>query len=103
MSDRLAVLHQYLLPKQALTTLAGRAASARGGSLTTAAIRWFVRRYGVDMNEAAQPDIAAYPTFNEFFTRPLKPGARPLASSDLVCPVDGAISRFGDMDHNRIL
>jgi phosphatidylserine decarboxylase len=103
MPDRLAVLHQYALPKRALTTLAGKAASARGGALTTAFVRWFVRHYGVDMNEAAQPDIAAYPTFNEFFTRALKPGARPLASSDLVCPVDGAISRFGAMDGNRIL
>jgi phosphatidylserine decarboxylase len=103
MPDRLAVLHQYALPKRALTTLAGKAASARGGALTTAFVRWFVRHYGVDMSEAAQPEIAAYPTFNEFFTRALKPGARPLAASDLVCPVDGAISRFGAMDGNRIL
>src|SRR5256885_7318124 len=103
MRHRLAVLPQYVLPKQAITALAGRAASARGGKLTTAAIRWFVRHYGVDMNEAAEPDIAAYPTFNEFFPRALKPGARPLAASALVCPGDGAISRFGDMDHNRIV
>jgi phosphatidylserine decarboxylase len=103
MSDRLTVLPQYILPKQAITTLAGKAASARGGALTTAAIRWFVRHYGVDMSEAAEPDIQAYPTFNDFFTRALRPGMRPLASSDLVCPVDGAISRFGDMDHNRIV
>jgi phosphatidylserine decarboxylase len=103
MSDRLAVLPQYVLPKQALTALAGRLASARGGSLTTAAIRRFVRHYGVNMNEAAEPDIGAYATFNDFFTRALKAGARPLAASDLVCPVDGAISRFGDMDHNRIV
>jgi len=103
MRHRLAVLPQYVLPKQAITTLAGKAANARAGTLTTAAIRWFVRHYGVDMSEAAEPDIAAYPTFNEFFTRALKPGMRPLAASDLVCPVDGAISRFGDMDHNRIV
>jgi phosphatidylserine decarboxylase len=103
MSDRLAVLHQYALPKRAITALAGKAASARGGPLTTAAIRWFVRHYGVDMSEAAEPDIRAYPTFNDFFTRALKPGVRPIARADLVCPVDGAISRFGDMDHNRIV
>ena len=54
MSDRLAVLPQYLLPKQLLTTLAGRMASARLGATTTAAIRRFVARYGVDMAEAAK-------------------------------------------------
>ena len=79
----------------ALTVLVGRAAAARGGAATTAVIRWFIRRYGVDMSEAADPDAAHYPTFNEFFTRALKPGARPLAAADLLCPVDGAISQFG--------
>ena len=102
MSDRLAVLPQYLLPKQALTALAGRLASARGGAATTGAIRWCVGRYGVNMDEAENPDIAAYPTFNEFFTRPLKPGARPLADARLVCPVDGAVSQFGPIDADRI-
>jgi phosphatidylserine decarboxylase len=102
MSGRLAVLPQYLLPKQALTALAGRVASARGGSLTTALIRWFVGHYGVNMAEAADPDIAHYASFNEFFTRALKPGARPLAGADLLCPVDGAISQFGAVDGERI-
>jgi phosphatidylserine decarboxylase len=46
--------------------------------------------------------VAAYPTFNEFFTRALKPGARPLAQADLICPVDGAISQFGAIDGDRI-
>jgi phage terminase large subunit len=58
-SDRLAVLPQYLLPKQALTALAGSFARARLGGLTTRVIRWFVGRYGVDMGEAANPDIAS--------------------------------------------
>jgi len=101
-SDRLAVLPQYLLPKQALTALAGRFASARKGKLTTRVIRWFVRRYGVDMNEAAEPNIAAYASFNDFFTRALKPGARPLAASRLICPVDGAISQFGRIEDDQI-
>jgi phosphatidylserine decarboxylase len=102
MSDRLAVLPQYLLPKQAITALAGRGASARGGAFTTLVIRWFVRRYGVNMAEAAQPDVASYPTFNEFFTRALKPGARPLADAPLICPVDGAISQFGAIAGDQI-
>ena len=93
--DRLAVMPQYLLPKGALTRLAGRVAGAERGASTTRLIRWFVGRYGVDMSEAAEPDIAVYKSFNDFFTRALKPGARPLAQADLVCPVDGAISQFG--------
>lgn len=102
MSDRLAVLPQYFLPKQALTALAGRFARAEGGSLTHAAIRRFVARYGVNMAEAAQPDITAYATFNEFFTRPLRDGARPLAQATFVCPVDGAISQFGPIEKDQI-
>jgi phosphatidylserine decarboxylase len=93
---------QHLLPKQALTSLMGWLAGARGGAATTAAIRAFVQRYGVNMAEAAQPDVAAFPTFNEFFTRALKPGARPLAQADLICPVDGAISQFGAIDGDCI-
>ena len=102
MSDRLAVLPQYLIPKQALTELAGKFAGAEAGRLTTNVIRWFVGRYGVDMAEAANPDIAGYKTFNDFFTRALKPDARPLADADFVCPVDGAISQFGDIERDQI-
>jgi phosphatidylserine decarboxylase len=101
-SDRLAVLPQYLMPKQALTALAGAIASRPWGAMTTRKIRWFVQRYGVDMAEAANPDIASYATFNEFFTRPLKPGARPLAMAPLICPVDGAISQFGRVERDQI-
>ncbi len=102
MSDRLAVLPQYLLPKQALTALAGRFASARAGRLTTAAIRRFVARYRVDMGEAADPDIGSYATFNDFFTRALRPGARPLADAAVVCPVDGAVSQLGPIERDQI-
>jgi phosphatidylserine decarboxylase len=103
MSDRLKVLLQYLLPKQSLTTFAGRVAGAQRGALTTRLIRWFVGKYGVDMNEAADADIGSYKSFNDFFTRPLRPGARPLAEADFVCPVDGAISQFGEIDDHHIL
>jgi phosphatidylserine decarboxylase len=102
-SDRMAVLPQYFVPKQALTLLAGDFASARLGRLTTAVIRWFVARYRVNMAEAANPDPAAYATFNEFFTRALALGARPLADAELVCPVDGAISQFGPISGDAIL
>ena len=97
-----SVLIQHVLPKQALTRLAGFAAGLEGGALTTAVIRWFIGRYGVNMAEAADPDPAAYASFNLFFTRPLKAGARPIAQAPWICPVDGAISQFGRIDGDRI-
>jgi phosphatidylserine decarboxylase len=103
MSDRLKILLQHGLPKRLLTELAGRVAAARGGAVTTRLIRWFVHRYQVDMSEAANPDIASYATFNDFFTRPLKPGARPIAAAEFVCPVDGAISQLGGIDDHNIV
>lgn len=96
------MLPQYLLPKQGLTRFAGMVAGHKGGTYTTTLIRWFVEKYGVNMEEAANSDIASYSSFNEFFTRPLRPGARPLAKADFVCPVDGAISQFGDIDDHQI-
>lgn len=102
MSDTFTVALQHLLPKLALTRLMGRLASMAGGRATTAVIRWFIGRYGVDMSEAAEPDPAAYPTFNAFFTRALRDGARPLAPHGLLCPVDGTISQFGTIERDRI-
>ena len=102
MSDRLAVLPQYLLPKKWITALAGKLASARLGGSTTSFIRWFVGKYQVNMQEAAEPDIAKYTSFNDFFTRELRAGARPLAAADLICPVDGAISQCGAIDNDQI-
>ncbi|SEO07294.1 phosphatidylserine decarboxylase [Duganella sp. CF517] len=101
-SDRLAVLPQYLLPKGALTNFAGRVAGAKGGAMTTRLIRWFVGKYNVNMDEALNPDIASYASFNEFFTRALRPDARPLANADFICPVDGRISQFGAIDDDQI-
>ncbi len=95
MPDSLFVALQYVLPKLALTRLAGVVARAQAGGLTTAIIRRFIARFGVNMAEAAEPDPAAYASFNDFFTRALKPDARPLARAAWVCPVDGAISQFG--------
>jgi phosphatidylserine decarboxylase len=102
MSDRLKVLPQYLIPKQALTQLAGFAASREGGSATHSAIRWFIQRYGVNMAEAQHEQPEHYKSFNEFFTRPLKAGMRPLADATWVCPVDGAISQFGVIERDQI-
>jgi phosphatidylserine decarboxylase len=100
--NRLKVLPQYVLPKQLLTTLAGWFASQARGSTTTSVIRWFVKKYQVNMAEALNPDIASYATFNDFFTRALKPEVRPLATAELICPVDGAISQFGNIQQDQI-
>lgn len=102
MSDRLAVLPQYLIPKLALTRFAGFVASARAGALTHWIIRRFVARYGVDLSEAQQSQPSDYASFNEFFTRPLREGARPQADAAYVCPVDGAISQFGRIERDQI-
>jgi len=101
-SERLAVLLQYLLPKQALTVFAGKVASTRGGATTASLIKWFIGRYKVNMAEAANPDIRSYATFNEFFTRALRNDARPLAPADFICPVDGAISQFGRIENDQL-
>lgn len=102
MNSRTTVLAQYVMPKQAITMLAGKLANLEAGNLTTSVIRWFVQRYNVNMAEAADPNIGAYQTFNEFFTRPLKSDARPLAKADFICPVDGAISQFGKIEADQI-
>jgi phosphatidylserine decarboxylase len=102
MSNRLAVAPQYLLPKRLLTRLMGKLADLRGGALTHAVIRKFVAHYGVDMSEAADPRIESYRSFNDFFTRALREGARPIADAAFVCPVDAAISQFGPIEHDQI-
>jgi phosphatidylserine decarboxylase len=99
---RSAVWPQYLLPKQALTAFGGWVATWRWGQATTRLIAWFVNKYQVDMAEAAQPDIAAYAHFNDFFTRALRSDARPLATARWLCPVDGAISQFGAIENGQI-
>nr|WP_231402839.1 archaetidylserine decarboxylase [Caenimonas aquaedulcis] len=98
----MAVAPQYLLPKRWLTVFAGWVASWHGGPITHRIIRNFIRKYGVNMEEAADPRVESYASFNEFFTRPLKEGARPIADAPFVCPVDAAISQFGPIEHDQI-
>jgi phosphatidylserine decarboxylase len=101
-SDRFKVLPQYIYPKRAINRFSGWVANARWGPVTTLIIRWFVGHYKVDMGEAANPDIRSYETFNAFFTRALKPGVRPLADADYICPVDGAVSQFGPIERDQL-
>ena len=92
----------YLLPQKSLTQLAGYLANIKGGALTTAVVRRFIRHYRVQMDDALAPDPASYETFNVFFTRALRPGCRPVANAPWICPVDGAISQLGVIEQGQI-
>lgn len=102
--DQFKVKAQYVLPKHGLSRAMGGFAGARLGWASQLFMRWFIRRYGVDMSEALHPDPEHYATFNEFFTRPLKPDARPLLAGDdeLAHPVDGTVSQLGDISNETI-
>lgn len=105
MLDKLFVLSQYVTPQLAVSRLAGRLADSESTpALKNRVIKWFIGRYGVNMSEAAEPDFTAYPTFNAFFTRALKSGARTIDPdpSTLVSPVDGAISQIGQISTDRV-
>lgn len=105
MRDKLFVMSQYLLPQQGLSQWVGRLADDdRHPQMKNRVIHWFIKRYGVDMSEAVDADPAAYATFNEFFTRSLKPGMRPIDDNPdhVTSPVDGAISQLGQIDEGRI-
>ena len=85
-----------------MTALAGQIANADGGRLTTFIIRRFVEHYGVNMEEAVNPDILSYRTFNDFFTRALLAETRPIADTDYICPADGIVSQLGVISGDEI-
>ncbi|EAR21235.1 archaetidylserine decarboxylase [Nitrococcus mobilis] len=105
LSDWLKALPLYPLPQHALSRLVLHAARARNKHWKNALIRWFVRTYQVDLGEAGEPDATAYPDFNSFFTRTLRPDARPLPKdpATLICPADGVISEIGRIDDAHLL
>ncbi|MEE3660882.1 archaetidylserine decarboxylase [Brenneria sp. g21c3] len=105
MLDNIKIKLQYWLPKIWLTRLAGWGADKAAGKLTTLVIDLFVRYYKVNMQEAQQPDTAAYRTFNEFFVRPLRADARPIDphAHRLVQPADGVLSQFGAITDDKLI
>ena len=101
--DKIFIIIQHLLPQHLLSRCTGWLAGLRHPVwLKNLVIQLFVKRFAVDMADAAEPDPTRYPSFNDFFTRPLRDGARPLAEADLVCPADGAISQLGAIEFGRI-
>jgi phosphatidylserine decarboxylase len=105
LAARAFVALQYLLPQHALTRAVHWLARRRTAWLRRALIRGFCALYAVDLAEAAEPDPGRYATFNDFFTRALAPGARPLAGGPrtLVSPCDGTVSERGRIDGERLL
>lgn len=102
--DTLFIIFQYIIPQHLLSRIAGAIAECEWPWLKNSFIKWFIRRYKVNMQEAVDPEPYNYKNFNAFFTRALKPDARPIAADDnaIACPADGAISQIGDIESGRI-
>lgn len=102
--DQIFLASQYASPHHLVSRLMGLASDCRTAAVKNWMISTFVRRYGVDMTEALVQDPLAFETFNAFFTRELRPDARPLAAEphSILCPADGAISQLGPIEQGRI-
>lgn len=101
--DYAITVMQYLTPKHVLTQFAGFMANNTNQHIKNFLISRFVANYGVNMAEALEEDPLAYPSFNDFFIRPLKPEKRLIASADIVSPVDGIIYELGGIAEGQIL
>ena len=103
--DRLFVLIQHALPHHLLSAWMYRVTRVHWPPLKNRLIQGVIRHYGVDLSEAADTDPVSYPTFNAFFTRALREGARPLPDNPtaILCPADGQVSQAGDIMGDRIL
>ncbi|WP_027150462.1 archaetidylserine decarboxylase [Methylobacter tundripaludum] len=102
--EALTTLPQYVLPHHALSSLMSKLTHCENKTWKNLFIKQIIKHYGVNMDEAREPDINAYKSFNHFFTRELKPGVRPLSSerNAIVCPADGAVSQAGDITDGQI-
>nr|WP_252733585.1 archaetidylserine decarboxylase [Pseudoalteromonas sp. C2R02] len=96
---------QYAMPKHLVSRAVGKLAEAEAGALTTTLIKAFIKQYQIDMTEAQYEEASHYKSFNEFFTRPLKDGLRPIAMEENIIahPVDGKISQLGDIQDDRLI
>lgn len=100
--DRLKVLPQYCVPQHLLSRCVGLLAESRWPLIKNTFIDFFLNQYNIDMSIAAEPDPRAYACFNDFFTRALKEGVRPITQEGIACPADGAISQLGKIEEDRI-
>jgi len=104
MKATLFIFCQYLIPQTLLSRVAGCLAECRIAWIKNRFIHWFIKRYDVDMSIALEPEPTAYRHFNDFFTRSLTDGQRPIApeATAIVSPADGCISQLGEIKHGRI-
>jgi phosphatidylserine decarboxylase len=95
---------QYLLPQHGLSRIAGWIAETEATWFKRPLIQWFIQRYSVDMSIAENPDPESYKHFNDFFTRALADGHRPISGGQhtIACPADGCISQLGDIKNGHI-
>ena len=104
MNDRIRNLPQYLLPQRLITRWVYGLTRMRSRWFKNALIRWFIRHFNVNMDEAQESDYRVYPHFNAFFTRALHAEARPVCqdAATACCPVDGAVSQVGRIENELI-
>ncbi len=103
--NKLKIFFQYILPKHAISVLAGKLADVKTPWLKNRFIKYFARAYNIDMSIAIEPELTNYESFNHFFTRAIDLEHRPIdmGTSSLSCPVDGAISQFGGIESGQII
>ncbi len=103
--DKVKITLQYILPKHLISRLVGLLAAAKLGFVTHALIKLFIKSYGINMAEAKHENASDYASFNEFFTRPLKDGMRPIVNDEkmLAHPVDGAVSQLGAIEGDQLI
>ncbi len=97
-------ISQHLLPQHALSRLVGKLINCQQQRLKNWVIKKFIHHFKVDMSEALEPCPTKYKSFNDFFTRQLRPGARTIAADEtaIACPNDGFISQLGDIKEGKI-
>jgi len=102
--DSLFILFQHIIPQHFLSRLVGALADSKTPWVKNRFIRWFAKKYQINMQEAAEEIPSNYPSFNAFFTRALKEGVRTIKKKkkSIASPADGAISQLGTIEHGRI-
>lgn len=103
-TDRLFILFQHVVPQHLLSRLVGKIADCQTPWVKNTFIKWFAKKYQINMTEAREEIPTNYPSFNAFFTRELKDGARTIDmdATQIASPADGAISQLGKIEHGRI-
>lgn len=96
------VMPQFVIPHHLLSRLIQKLTRLQMGAVTHWLIKRFIKHYNVDMNIVQLAEARNYASFNQFFTRSLKPTARPLAQTEIICPVDAKISQIGQIDQGTL-